>query len=342
MKDYYISPIFNNVNRFNKNILIFYFSFHNKHMEPWILVILITLSSLLLLLIVALVAIYFFIYYSPFKKQLSDFNLLDSKNFRNYEQRIKDMIVYLMNIPYEDVYIHSFDKTKLHARLYENKKTNKVAILCHGYRGASYRDFSGGGREFIEMGYNVLLIDERAHGKSQSHNITFGIKETKDVLEWINYAKERFGQDIDLVLVGISMGGATVLNLADKVDENVKIIADCPYASIKEMFKKDIKMLHLPVFILYPLLWLSALLFVHININKFDNYQALANRKSPILIVHGSADTVVPFYMSQKLYETYPNIIKYELFEGAEHGVSFLSDPNRYRQIVKNYLEMNN
>ena len=308
-------------------------------METAVIIISSVLGGLFLLYIVAIVSMYFFIYYSPYKKQLSDFNLLDSKNFKNYKQEIKDMITYLMSLPYEDLYIDSFDKIKLHARLFENKSTKKVAILCHGYRGTAYRDFSGGAREFVEMNYNVILIDERAHGLSKGHSIAFGIKETKDVLKWIEYAKERFGEDIELVLVGISMGGATVLNLADKVDENVKIIADCPYASIKEMFLKDIEMLHLPKVILYPMLRLSALIFIHIDINKFDNYQTVRNRKSPILIIHGTKDSVVPYWMSQKLSETYPNIIRYELFEGAEHGVSYMIDKKRYQRVVKDYLE---
>ena len=40
----------------------------------------------------------------------------------------------------------------------------------------------------------VLLIDQRASGKSDGHTITFGINESKDALVWINYLEERFGR----------------------------------------------------------------------------------------------------------------------------------------------------
>ena len=308
-------------------------------MKIALIVIFSILGVLLLLFIIAIITMYFLIYHRPSKRHPNDMNILKTKMYRDYEERIKDLINNLMSISYKDIYIESFDEKTLHGKLYENKQSKKVAIMCHGYKGTPYRDFSGGASEFIKMGYNVILIDERAHGKSEGHSITFGIKERKDVLSWLEFAQKRFGLDYKYVLVGISMGGATVLNLADKVDSNIKIIADCPYARIKELFIYDIKMLKLPVFIFYPLLRLTGILFAHVDIAKFDNYQAINNTTNKVLIIHGNKDSVVPYTLSQKLYETYPDKIQYELFDGAEHGVSYLVDDERYRRIVKQFLE---
>lgn len=296
------------------------------------------LAFLLVIFFAAIISMYVMIYRSPKKWQLNDRNIKDSMIYQNYDQSIKDMIDYLMAIPFENVYIESFDKKKMRAKLYLNEVSNKVAILCHGYRGTTYRDFCGGAREFIDMGYNVILIDERAHDSSAGHSITFGVKERKDVLKWIDFAKERFDNP-ELVLVGISMGAATVLNISNRIDNNIKIIADCPYASIKELFIHHTKALKLPVFIIFPLLWMSALLFARANINDFDNYRSIKETTNPILIIHGTADKVVPYQMSQRLYETYQDKIQYALFEGAEHGESYLADKQRYQDIVKHFLE---
>ena len=295
--------------------------------------------GLLLLFFLALFLLYIFIFYSPLKGQLSDFNLQGSKNFRGYEDRIKELIVSLMNKPYEDVYIDSFDKLKLHARLFENKKSHKVAILCHGYRGTAYRDFSGGATELIELGYNVILIDERAHGKSKGHSITFGVRETKDLLSWIEYAKNRFPKDMELLLVGISMGGHTVLNVADKVDKDVKIIADCPYSSPKEILINSIKSVHLPVWFVYPLLNLSSIIFTHENMNKTSAFKTINNSDNKILIIHGDKDSVIPYTNSLALKEAYPDKIRYELFPGADHGVSYVRDTERYKKIIREFLK---
>ena len=296
-------------------------------------------AFLLILFFVALFCLYRYVFYSPRKGQLDDFNLLMSDNFRRYADGLKALITELMQRPYEDIYINSFDKLKLHARLFENKESNKVAILFHGYRGTAYRDFCGGAKEAIELGYNVILIDHRAHGLSQGHSITFGVKEVQDLLSWVKFAKERFGQNIELVLIGISMGGATVLMSADKVGENVKIIADCPYSSPKIMLKETLKSIHLPVCIFYPLISLTARIFAHTNLNKLSAYDTIKNTNSKVLIIHGDNDSVVNYKISQALYQRYPGKIQYELFPGAEHGVSYLQDSDRYRKVISDFLK---
>ena len=296
------------------------------------------IAFLLMFFLVALLLLYRNIFYSPLKGQLDDFNLLSSKNFQGYEDNIKQLITELMQRPYEDIYVNSFDKLKLHARLFENKENNKVAILCHGYRGTAYRDFCGGAKEAIEMGYNVILIDQRAHGSSQGHSITFGIKEVQDLISWVTYARERFGQNIELVLIGISMGGATVLMAADKVGKNVKIIADSPYSSPKIMLKETIKAIHLPVSIFYALVSFVGHVFAHVNLNKLSAYDSIKNTNNKVLIIHGNKDSVVNYKISQQLFETFPDKIQYELFDGADHGVSYLADMERYKKIIKDFL----
>lgn len=304
-----------------------------------LIIILSVVGFLLLVFIIALLLLYRNVFYSPLKGQINDFVLQNSKNFQGYEDELKQLIIELMARPYEDIYVQSFDKLKLHARLFENKNSNKVAILCHGYRGTAYRDFCGGAKEAIELGYNVILIDERAHGTSQGHSITFGVREVKDLLAWVSYARERFGQNIDLALIGISMGGATVLMAADKVGENVKIVADCPYSSPKIMLKETIKAIHLPVFIFYPLVNLTSLLFAHTSLSKISAYDSIKATNNKVLIIHGNKDSVVNCKISQTLYQTYPDKIRYELFDGADHGVSYLVDTNRYRQTIIDFLE---
>lgn len=292
---------------------------------------------LLILFLIVLYGLYRYTFYSPKKGQLDDFNL-GAHMYRGHEEEITALIKGIMAVPFEDVFIKSFDKLKLHARLFENKSTKKVAILCHGYRGTGYRDFSGGAQEVIKLGYTTILIDERAHGQSQGHSITFGVRESKDLLSWISYAKERFGEDIELAIIGISMGGATVLMTADKV-ENVKIIADCPYSSPKIMLKETIKKLNLSPKIFYPILNLSSIIFAHTNMSKLSAYDSIKNTNNKILIIHGNADLVVPHRISYDLYQTYPDKIQYELFDGADHGFSYIVDKPRYQKIIKDFLE---
>lgn len=292
---------------------------------------------LLILFLIVLYGLYRYTFYSPIKGQSDHYNL-GSHIYRGYEDIVHSLIEGIASRPYEDIYVTSFDKIKLHARFYQNKNTNKVAILCHGYRGTPYRDFSGGASEMIEMGYNVILIDQRAHGQSEGHSITFGVKEVKDLLSWIEFAKNKFGEDVPLVLVGISMGGAVVLMAADKV-KNAKIIADSPYSEPKAILKQTIKNMKLSPSFFYPILNLSAILFAHANMNKASAYDSLKNNENKILIIHGDSDTVVPHHISYELYQKYPDKIQYELFNGADHGMSYLIDNQRYKQLLREFLK---
>ena len=294
------------------------------------------LGFLLILFFVVLLGLYLYTFYSPKKGQSDDFNL-GAPLYEGHRDEVKPLIEGIRKEPYEDVFITSFDKLKLHARLYD-QKSDTVAILCHGYRGTAYRDFSGGATEVLHLGYNVILIDERAHGQSEGHSITFGVRETKDVLKWVEYARERFGQDIKIVLVGISMGGATVLMCADKIEGDVKIIADCPFSAPSIMLKETIRSIKLPVKVFYPILNLSSIIFAHTNLNKGSAYDSVGNTNHPILIIHGDSDQVVPHHISEELYKKHPDKIQYELFPGANHGMSYLVDKPRYQNLIREFL----
>ena len=298
-------------------------------------------SVLLFLLIVFFLALYFvyrFSFYSPHKGQLDDYTDLDGPIFGPYKEQLIPMIEKLRKRPYEDIYIESFDKLKLHAKYYEVKGSKKVALMFHGYRGTVNRDFCAASQLFMDLGYSLITVDHRAHGKSQGHSITFGVRESKDLVSWVNYAKNRFGDDYEYILVGISMGGATVLLAADKV-ENVKLLVDCPYTSPKIILKETLKAIKLSPKFFYPLVNLSSILFGHTNLSKISAFDTVKNTNSKILMVHGDKDQVVPQHVSQKLYDTYPDKIQYEVFEGANHGCSYMVDTERYIKVVSDFLK---
>ena len=296
------------------------------------------IGFIIFFVIFAVITMYRLIFFSPRKGQLSDLNLTNSKQFKGYEEVMKENILSFMAKPYEDVYTESFDKLTLHARFYDNKGSNKIAILLHGYKGTAYRDFNCISKIIFKEGYKVLMIDQRAHGNSQGHVITFGVRETKDLLSWIDYVKARFN-NIEILLVGVSMGGHTILNAADKIDKDIKIIADCPYSSPKAILSNTIRSVHLPVWLFYPLLNLTCHIYGHESLNKTSAYLTVKNSDNKILIIHGDKDHVIPYTDSKKLADMYPNKIRYEVFKNADHGISALVDFDRYQRVVKEFLD---
>lgn len=304
----------------------------------WLYILLGVIGGLLLIFFILLACLHHSTFYSPLKGQNDNFLLTESTKALGIDKLVFNLINSLLEVPYEDAYIKSYDRLKLHARVYENKKSNKLVIMFHGYRGTAVRDFSGGAKLMIDLGYNVILVDQRAHGQSKGHNITFGNKEKRDVLAWIKYGQERFGEDKELVLVGISMGAATILFASKYIPGGVKLICDCPYTTEREIMEESIKNMKLSPRFFFPILNFSSVLFSGASLNKDDAHENVKNCNHKILIIHGDRDTIVPYQYSYRLYEENKDKIRYELFPNTEHGVSFVTDTPRYKKIVTDFI----
>ncbi|MBE6686969.1 MAG: alpha/beta hydrolase [Ruminococcaceae bacterium] len=256
-------------------------------------------------------------------------------------EEIKDIYNNLINAKYEDVYTESKDKLSLHARYYHNTDGAPVAIMAHGYRSNSTHDSGGAYRMFTERGYNVLIPDQRTHGKSEGHTISFGVKERYDILKWIEYITNRFGDDTAIVLMGVSMGAATVMMCSDlDLKADVKgIIADCGYTSPKDIISRVMKeKMNLPPKLFYPLVKLSARIFGGFDPDESSPVSSVKNSKYPILFIHGDADSFVPYYMSEKLYEECTSKKTFLGVHGADHGISFIIGQKEYFDAVDKFL----
>ncbi|MCR5741630.1 MAG: alpha/beta hydrolase, partial [Gammaproteobacteria bacterium] len=265
-----------------------------------------------------------------------DYNIPVNPQYDLHHDYMVSLIDNLRKLEYEDVYIKGYDKKRLHAKYYHMSDEKDVAICFHGYRGTAIRDFSGGSSLLIELKQNLLLIDERGQEKSKGLCMTFGVKERLDVKCWIDYAKERLGEDVRVSLYGVSMGAATILMASSNNYPNVKrIIADSPFVSPKEIISKVIKKdLHMPPKIFYPLVSLSALIYGHFRLNSVDAREEVKKTHIPILIIHGEDDRFVPCEMSD-IKEYNPEMIERVTFPNAGHGISYLEDEERYKRVVK-------
>ena len=305
----------------------------------WLWILLGILGFLILLFFIGLYVVYRSTYYTPVKGQNNDFVFTpDTEKYCDMDE-VKMMVKRMVDYPYESINTLSFDKHKLVARLYR-QNSNTVVIMFHGYRGTPCRDFSGGAYDMIQRGYNVILVSERGHYGSEGHSITFGVREQKDVKSWIDYALREFGEHIRIVLVGISMGGATVLMGSNQLREGDLVIADCPYSTPKEVISSTLKVfLKLNPKIFYPVANLALLVFGHTNLNNCDANINVANSKAKFLIIHGEIDTLVPYQFSKRVAESNPEKVQYELFPNAEHGISYMIDKKRYQKLVTDFLE---
>lgn len=305
----------------------------------WWIILLIALSFIAVLLVIgaryALKSAFL-----PEKKKGRDYyRSLDSG--RCYDPvRCRGLIDKMLLLELERIYIKSYDGLTLAGYYYEVNEGAPIEIFFHGFRGSWQRDFCGITEAAVELGHNVLFVDQRAHGESEGRVITYGIKERRDALSWIEYVSRRFGEDREIVLVGASMGGATVLSASGlALPKNVKaIISDSAFTSPVGIITKVAGGGKIKDTLVGVGASLTASVLCGFNLYESSALEAVKNTNIPIMLVHGYGDKLVPHSMAEEMVRANPNI-RLESFEGADHIQSYLVDSERYKAAYKDFLE---
>lgn len=280
-------------------------------------------------------------FHTPKEHKENIYNIPRGEQYNKLRDRMQALIKEMDELEYEQVYITSHDGLRLAGRYYHVKDGAPIQLQFHGYRGSAIRDFCGGNKLARELGHNTLVVDQRAHGKSEGTTIGFGIKERFDCLDWINYVNERFGANVPIVLSGVSMGAATVLMSAglDLPDNVVCIVADSPYSSPEAIIRKVCGNMSLNPKVAYPFVKLGAGVFGHLNLSEETPVNAVKKSKVPIMIIHGEDDRFVPCEMSSEILPDTRELLVRETFPNAGHGISFMEDTDRYAKITGDFME---
>lgn len=245
-----------------------------------------------------------------------------------------------LNLPYEEVHIKSGKYNLVGYYLSYNRK--KTAILLHGWKGNAEERMADAFK-YIESGYNVFLPDLRGHGKSDGKYIGMGCAERKDIFRWIDYLRDKYGNDKDFILDGISMGGATVLALSGDVEATkyVKaIISDCAFSSVQDLIPNFIdKIPKIFSNILTKMVEMWCTLLCGFSFNNCSPISQIKKSKTPIFIIHGTEDRFVPFEMGKKLYNACSSEKEYWAVEGAKHIMSSWVAKDKYSQKIKAFLD---
>ena len=303
--------------------------------------LLIALGVLAFLILMTALVCFYIVFYSKSRTPLGpdEYNIPPGSIYEAYRDDMIGWMKQIRSMPHEDIEIKSYDGLTLRGTYYEYAPDATVELLFHGYRGNAERDLCGGIERCFALGRSVIIIDQRAGGKSDGHIITFGVREHRDCLSWVDYAVERFGKDRKLVIGGVSMGAATVVMAAgEKLPDNVVcVMADCGYSSTEEIIKKVIKDLKLPLFPVYPLIRLGGMIYGGCDIKKGSPMEAVKRATVPIVFLHGDEDDFVPYEMSVKLHEACASQKKMVTIKGAGHGLAFPVDRKRYVEALREF-----
>ena len=211
------------------------------------------------------------------------------------------------NFDYVEVLIQNNEGIKLKAWLHEKDLINKKTILFfHGNAGnLANRNYKL--NELSKLDVNFLIVAYRGFSNNHGKPTEKGLYEdAKSSLDWL---KLKGVKEKNLILYGESLGTAVAIETAQ--NKNLAgIILESPFTSMLELAQKY-----------YPVLPVKFLLK-----DKYETVNKLPNVTSPILVLHGKLDAIVPFAMGEKLYQQ-ANKPKFKYFiDNDDHMMRYDQD----------------
>ena len=215
----------------------------------------------------------------------------------------------------------------------------KTAIVVHGWRDQAVKFFYLARMYEREFGYNVVIPDLYACGRSEGEAIRMGWLDREDVRCWM----ETFKSDT-MVVHGVSMGGATTMMLSgDTMPEGISslhFVDDCGYTSVWDEFAGQLKeQFALPAF---PLMYTTSLLCQLRYGWSFGEASAIgqvAKCRYPMLFIHGDSDTFVPTEMVFRLFEAKLSMKELWITSHTEHAESYKNHRDEYISKVRAFID---
>lgn len=233
------------------------------------------------------------------------------------------------NLPYEEVWLPvpvSSGKVELvHGWwLKAQQPDEKVLLYLHG-NGINIGANIGHAKRFHQLGFSVLLIDYRGYGRSEGMFPNEKRVYEDAVVAWNYLTQEKQISPSRIFLYGHSLGGAIAIDLAVKHPEAAGLIVESSFTSIRDVVA------YRNLFRIFP---------VNLLLNqRFESIKKVPQLQMPALFIHGTADTTVPSFMSQQLYNAAPEPKKLFLVPAADHNDTAVVAGVEYLQWVKSFVQ---
>jgi len=199
-----------------------------------------------------------------------------------YPEKLPNDFKFNFHIKFEEHFIKMDDGAELNALRFKSENSKGLILYFHGNAG-SLRRWGEVVDPFVDLGYDVLIMDFRGYGKSsgkRSHKAM--LSDADRLYEFaLNFVEEK-----NLILFGRSLGCSFASYLAGKNDPS-KLILESPFYSMGDMARRV-----MPIF--------PQSIFLRFN---FNNYKSLIGANCPIYIFHGKEDEIVPLESGQKLFQ---------------------------------------
>lgn len=212
---------------------------------------------------------------------------------------------------------------KLHAWWLKSENPNAPAILyLHGARWNLTGSVTRIDR-WRKLGFSVLAVDYRGFGKSSDVAPTESYAYEDAEAAWDHLTALAPGRKH--YIVGHSLGGAIAVELARRRPDADGLVLEATFTSVRDMIDQS------------PWGFLPVGLILT---QKFDTLSKIGDVKMPVLITHGTRDTIVPVAMGERLYEAAHAPKKFIRVEGAGHHNLSGAGFDQYRKALQELFDL--
>ena len=216
---------------------------------------------------------------------------------------------------FEKINITTQDNVKLFAWYGATKKGGKVIIYFHGNAG-NLGDRTNKYDALYRQGFGVLALSYRGYYGSEGKPSEKGLINDAEAAK--KFLNDQGFDDRNIILYGESLGTGVAVQLASKYNFN-GIFLESPYTSIYDIAKRTYW--YAPVSLILK--------------DRFESIKYIALIKSPIMIMHGTNDKIVPFEHGKKMFDTATSRKKFLELQNANH---LEVDPEFFSLEIKNFF----
>lgn len=216
---------------------------------------------------------------------------------------------------------------------------DRCAIILQGRTESLYYSYYYA-KPYQDAGFNILVIDSRAHGLSEGKYNTVGYKEYKDVLKWSELVTEKYGIK-KYIIHGICIGSATGLKalVNSKNDYFIGIVTDGMYINFYETFKNHMIEDKRPLHPFIDFLVLIMKIRCGVNIKKNGPEKDILKLNKPILFIYSKEDKFSLPDKAQYLYDICNSKKEIAWFDKGAHSHIRINNQEQYDKVIKDFIE---
>jgi alpha-beta hydrolase superfamily lysophospholipase len=239
----------------------------------------------------------------------------------------------------EEARFTTADGIALHGWLLPGEPGRPALVLCHGYQRCMEEPFALA-VELRERGFSVLLFDFRGCGRSGGRYTTIGHDEKHDLLAAVRWLRGRLGEGAPIGALGISMGGAVVIEAAAACPEIGAVVADSAFAHLSGAVAHRFRTLGRVNLVLHQTTMRVAERMVRGRVARVRPVDAIGRiAPRPVLLVHGTADGIVPLSHAHELRAAAGEPAELWLLEGTSHAMPRFDAADEYVERVATFFE---